>query len=431
MHIHILSIAGQGMTTALALGLKNQGHFVTGSDQTHIYPPASTQLAAAQIPVNTTPIDASIDLAIIGSGFKAFSQTQQEFAHINQLKIPYLSATNYIAQNIIKKNSILIAGAYGKTTITALVVWILTQAGYQPSYFFGGQSKNNLPSLQFSDSDWSVVEADESINGLDTQAKFLYYPTTHLVLTSAAWEHKDSYPTADLNKLAFQKLVNQIPPNGFLVYNPTESTTTPLLPICLGQKLPYNQKLDFPSQLIGDFNHANILAAATLCLALGVDQDTLAQAIKSFAGIHHRLDQTIINNRIFIDDFAQSAPRLTQAIAAIQKHYPSKTLKIFFEPHASFLQHRQSLIDFDKVFKSATEVVLSPIKFNPTIDKNDRSTAVDYRRQIGDKLLYLPDYDQIYNHFIATLTSNDILVHFSSGGLDGLTTYQKIINYFS
>ena len=70
------------------------------------------------------------------------------------------------------------------------------------NHFFGGQAIDGTPSLKFSDSDWSAVEADESINGLDTQAKFLYYPVKYLVLTSAKWEHQDSYPTVEKNLAA-------------------------------------------------------------------------------------------------------------------------------------------------------------------------------------------------------------------------------------
>lgn len=46
---------------------------------------------------------------------------------------------------------------------------------------FGGNPKNKFDSLKFSNSDWSIVEGDESIHGLDTKAKFLYYRPKYLV----------------------------------------------------------------------------------------------------------------------------------------------------------------------------------------------------------------------------------------------------------
>ena len=84
---------------------------------------------------------------------------------------------------------------------------------------FGGYSKNKIESLNFSSSNWSIVEADESINGLDKKAKFLYYPVKHLILTSADWEHKDSYPNKLKNFKAFKKLIINIPNDGTLLIN--------------------------------------------------------------------------------------------------------------------------------------------------------------------------------------------------------------------
>lgn len=93
MHIHILGIAGT-MTASLAVALKKQGNLVSGSDQDKIYPPISTILEEADIKINSTPINSSIDLAIIGSSFSSFQRTKDEFEQIKKLKIKYISASN-------------------------------------------------------------------------------------------------------------------------------------------------------------------------------------------------------------------------------------------------------------------------------------------------------------------------------------------------
>src|SRR3989339_1247587 len=147
MHIHILGIAGQGMTTPLAVELKRLGHHVTGSDQQRIYPPASTIIKKAAIPINQTPITQQIDLAIVGSSYKSFPKSIYEFEQIQKLAIPYISATKFISQNLVKPQSILIAGSFGKTTITGLISWIMFKAGYKPSFMFGGKAINRIPSL--------------------------------------------------------------------------------------------------------------------------------------------------------------------------------------------------------------------------------------------------------------------------------------------
>lgn len=425
MHIHILGIVGN-MTAPLALELKRQGHHITGSDQEKIWPPYSTILKRAKISINQTPIDQKIDLVIVGSSFKNFSRTQQEFETIKLLKIPYISATNYIADNIGRKNTILVAGSYGKTTISALLVWIFKKAHLNPAYMFGGLALNRIPSLRITNSPWSIIEADESINGLDTRAKFLYYPIKHLILTSANWEHKDSYSSEVENSAAFQKLLGRLKPNSFLVYHPSLQS---LVQNCHCQKIPYGLNLKFVSQLIGQFNQENICATATLALKLGISPATIQLAIKSFRGIKHRLELVRKTHDIyFYRDLAQSPSRIQQALLAIHQAHPNYSIKVLFEPHASFLRDKRALSGLKKAFLLSQEVVLPKINYHP--NKNLRATYLDYKNEIGDRLIYIPLMSGVLAYYSSTLKSKTVLVHFSSGGVSGKNILKKIIRKF-
>jgi len=432
MHIHILAIAGT-MTAPLAVQLKNQGHSVTGSDQQKIYPPLSDIFSKNHLDLpNTFKIDKSIDLVIVGSGFKAFSQTQNEFELIKKLKIPYISATDYIAQNLAKKKSILVAGSYGKTTITSLLVWTFLKAGIDPSYMFGGEIINNITPLHFGNSDFSIIEADESINGLDTQAKFLSYPVKYLVLTGANWEHKDSYKTELDNLDAFKKLVAKIPKDGLLIYNPKGPNIDKLLPFCQSKIIPYDFGFNFSTNLIGKHNHENIVAAYTLCRSLGISDIIIQQAIKNYLGVKRRLELVSkINNTYFFDDFAQSPSRIISAIQAIKDYFPNHKIKVYFEPHASFLQHKSGIIGFKEAFNQASEVIIGKINFNHNTNKLTRTTARDFINEIGNTCHYVPLDKDIVKHFSQSLKSGDVLIHFSSGGLDGLKNFTKIIKNYS
>ena len=86
MRIHILGIAGT-MTAPLAVSLKKQGHQLSGSDQDKIYPPISTVLKKAKIKINLYDITPDIDLCIIGSSYKSFETTKNEFIKIKKIKI--------------------------------------------------------------------------------------------------------------------------------------------------------------------------------------------------------------------------------------------------------------------------------------------------------------------------------------------------------
>jgi UDP-N-acetylmuramate: L-alanyl-gamma-D-glutamyl-meso-diaminopimelate ligase len=412
-HIHILGIAGT-MTAPLANALIKKGYLVTGSDQQNIYPPISQLIS--KIPLNQPLSD--IDLAIIGSSFKSFLICKNEFEQIKKLDIPYISATNYLAQNLIKNNSILVAGSFGKTTITSILSWIMPNS----NYFFGGVAINDMPSLNFSDSDWSIIEADESINGLDTQAKFLYYPVKYLILTSVKWEHKESYQTAEDNFSAYKNLIEKLPTDGLLVYNPNDPEIDKLLPSCRSKKVPYGN-FDFKTSLIGQHNKDNINAALTLCHELGINSSN----ISTYKGLRRRLEIVSDNNNILvIDDFAQSAIRVKSAIEAIRFSYPNRPIKIYFEPHASFLHNQESLREFDQMKSLCQEFILGKIIFSS--DKQNRITAKDWQDIFAEKFHYFPNDTDIISYLTTHLRPNDILVHFSSGGLDGLNNLKKVYN---
>ena len=69
MHVHILGICGTLMGS-IALLAKAQGHQVSGSDD-QVYPPMSTQLEEASIPLQSpyaeNSIPAGADLVVLGN----------------------------------------------------------------------------------------------------------------------------------------------------------------------------------------------------------------------------------------------------------------------------------------------------------------------------------------------------------------------------
>ncbi len=455
-HIHILGIAGT-MTASLAVALKQAGARVTGSDQPKIFPPISTTLKKADIKINITDIDHDINQAIIGSSYNLFENTKEEFKQIKQQKIPYLSATKYIAQNIIKPNSIIVAGSFGKTTITSLLAWIFHHTKLKPSYMFGGSSKNKFSPVKITDSNWSIVEGDESIHGLDKTAKFLYYPAKYLIITSADWEHKDSYPDAASNLKTFKKLVQKLPSDGVFLVNQQSPSALSLAQYSPAKVISYNtpesdyflektipQKnfttliIRTPSgiiktntTLIGQFNFENILAAVALSDYLAISPKIIAKSIFSYRGIRRRLELVAKpKNILFFDDFAQSGNRIKSTLTALNSHYPQKKIKVLYQAHASFSQYKSSLDELKNAFNLADEIVLTQLKFNHNINKKNRNTAKDFRDCLGSKLIYLPLKTQIMQYYKHSLTSNDILIYMSSGGLEGNRIFKSVINLF-
>jgi len=218
-HIHIIGICGVA-TSALGIAFKNAGVKVTGSDK-GFFPPVSTELEKAGIPFyagwhpekmteNGTP-------DFVMTGGTGTSASNPETLYAREKGIPVISFAEALGKYVVHKNSIVCSGTWGKTTISALLSFILSEAGMRPGYFSGGVSLSH-PSAAISDSDWSVVEGDEyQVSISDRRPKFVYYAPTHLLLTSVSWDHADLYPTEKNYFDAFEKLVKEVPENGRIV----------------------------------------------------------------------------------------------------------------------------------------------------------------------------------------------------------------------
>ena len=425
--IHIIGIAGH-TSSALALALKNQGHHISGSDQEKIYPPAGPLLQKHGISVNQNNLNSQTNLVIVGNFPENVKKIKEDLATLEKLKLPYLTLTDFLAQKIARKNAITVTGAHGKSSTSALLTWILQKNGLNPSYMFGSPLVDGTPSLAINNSDWSVLEGDEAFHGFDKKAKFLYFPQKYTIITSTYWEHKDCYSSEKGNLQAYLSLVSQIPSNGILVLNKKDPNS-----LLLSQKahcpvLFYNQgPLQYQTKLLGSYNLENIDAAFTLSQALKLDQRKTLEAIKTFPGLKRRLEKIKEKNGIlFFDDFAQDSQRVKQALLTLQKNYPQKNIKVFFEPHASFLKRKEALKDFAEAFLPAKKVILTKISYDPKISPAQRSTFSTWKNILKNKLVYFPLPEHLEKYLQTDLKKGDLLIHMSSGGLKGQEILKRL-----
>ena len=195
-HIHITGICGVA-TSAIAIAFKKIGWKVTGSDK-GFFPPVSTELEKQLVPFYAGWHPEKVgkpDIVMIGAS--GTSPNNPEIIYANENNIPVYPLAEILQKYFIKKNSIVITGTWGKTTISALLSFILIQAKMDPSYFTGGLSLSHDTGA-ITDSDWSVMEGDEyQVSISDKRPKFTYYNPTHLLLTSVSWDHADLYPTEE------------------------------------------------------------------------------------------------------------------------------------------------------------------------------------------------------------------------------------------
>lgn len=254
--IHFIGICGVAMS-ALATAFHIRGWKVTGSD-VGFFPPISDYLEKNNINfypgwhVEKMMANGIPDLIVVGN---VAGSTNPELLFVQKNKLNYKSYPEVVAEYIVQPNSIVCAGTYGKTSTATLMTLILQNAGFDPSYMFGGLSLNleasakinndvdqigqptptpRAAGIAFGDArpkrgidsgttqnsynKWSVLEGDEYKTARwDNRPKFALYSPTHLLLTSVTWDHADIYPTEESYFQAFRDLVAMIPSSGLIV----------------------------------------------------------------------------------------------------------------------------------------------------------------------------------------------------------------------
>ena len=224
MHVHILGICGTLMGS-IALLAKAQGHQVSGSDD-QVYPPMSTQLEEASIPLQSpyseNSVPAGADLVVLGNAGLGRGNPAVE-ALLTQ-RIPYCSGAEFLGRYVLQdKWVIAVSGTHGKTTTASILTWILKEAGLDPGYLIGGVPIGMGPSAAMGSSPFFVIEADEyDTSFFDRRAKFLHYAPQTLIINNLEFDHADIYPDLASIQAQFRQLVRLVPTHG-LIIKPAEA----------------------------------------------------------------------------------------------------------------------------------------------------------------------------------------------------------------
>jgi UDP-N-acetylmuramate: L-alanyl-gamma-D-glutamyl-meso-diaminopimelate ligase len=218
MHYHLIGIAGTAMGSLAGL-LQAKGHRVTGSDE-GVYPPMSTLLDRLGIeyrrsfdPAHLVPAP---DLVVVGN---AISRGNVELEAAMERGLRYTSSADVLREEFLAGRHVLaVAGTHGKTTTSALLVWILERAGLAPSFLVGGVLENLGASQRLTDSELFVVEADEYDTAFfDKGPKMWHYRPRTAVVTNVEFDHADIFRDDRAYRYAFERFVNLVPRNGTLV----------------------------------------------------------------------------------------------------------------------------------------------------------------------------------------------------------------------
>src|SRR5207248_880613 len=108
---------------------------------------------------------------------------------------PILSFPQVLAELSNEKETIIVAGSYGKSTSTALLAHCLENTRLDPSYFIGA-IPTAMPNAHMGKGNLFVLEGDEyPSSNSDPRSKFLHYHPAHVLMTPLAHDHFNIFTT--------------------------------------------------------------------------------------------------------------------------------------------------------------------------------------------------------------------------------------------
>ena len=440
---------------SLAGLLKDAGHEVSGSD-VGFYPPMAEKLREWRIPTiegylesHVTP---DIEMVIVGNACRKDNpEARAAFEKgIRVLSFP-LAVREFFLSN---QKSIVVTGTHGKTTTTALLAYLLVEAGQDPSFLVGGIPRNFGKSYRLGDGDMFVIEGDEYDSAFfDKRPKFLHYRPNIAVLTSVEYDHADIYPDMSAYRAAFAQFLDLLPSNGLLLAYSDDPEVEDLMSRAGCRVIPYGlgehqigwravdikpdgqgmrfrlmiygkRKDEFFVPLPGRHNVANTLAALAVAHHLGVSLEDLARYLSGFQSVTRRMEIRGVQNGVTVlDDFAHHPTAVRETLDAVRNNYPSAHLVAVFEPRTNTSRRNIFQNQYSVSFTGADQViVLPPFRADqiPEGDRFDSSTLVQALIDHGQKAQCMESVERVVAHLTETLEPGSVVLIMSNGAVDNI-----------
>lgn len=454
---HFIGIAGKGMS-ATALLLRESGVIVTGSDE-GFYPPVSDYLLSAGIRFsngyNKDNIPNDADAIVVGRNAKLTPQANDEVRAAVDSGLPVYSFPDIISDITRDTDNIVVVGSYGKSTCTALMAWVLKENDLDPSYFIGEVTNGFAAYAHRGRGPTFVLEGDEYPSShWDNTSKFLHYNAKSVILTSAAHDHVNVFPTHESYLAPFRCLLARLPNDGTLVVNGGDKFALNLAAkvdarincvtygiddnsawypkdIQFGQETKFqlcckgNAVTSCSTTLLGMHNVENIVGVSTMLLERElVTAAGLRDAVASFKGVKRRLECLSQNSMIPVyEGFGSSYEKALSAIAAMRLHFRTRRLLVVFEPHTFTWRNASAVAYYDDVFVEADKVFI----FSPASQGAETHSQLTHSEIVKRVLAAGVDCEPILSaeHGLEicrrNITENDAVLLLTSGSLGGLT----------
>jgi UDP-N-acetylmuramate--alanine ligase len=214
------------------------------------------------------------------------------------------SRADFLAELVSLQPAIVVSGAHGKTTTTAMIAFVLAETGRDPAYLIGGEVPQ-LGGNAGAGEGWLVVEGDESDRTVESLR-----PEIGVVLNVELDHHATFASEAELEDM-FARWTAQVPQ----VVRGWE-----LEPVAVALAVP------------GEHNRLNAAAALAALELAGVPRAEAEPVLARFAGAGRRF--TLVGEaggvRVY-DDYAHHPSEIAATVAAARER--AARVHVLFQPH--------------------------------------------------------------------------------------------------
>jgi UDP-N-acetylmuramate: L-alanyl-gamma-D-glutamyl-meso-diaminopimelate ligase len=445
MHLHILGICGTFMG-GVALLARALGHRVTGSDA-NVYPPMSTQLAAAGIDLHEgyepAHLQPAPDVVVVGNAMKRGIAAVE---YMLDAGLPYVSGPQWLAEHLLPGRHVLaVAGTHGKTTTASMLAWLLQDAGLEPGFLIGGVPLDFGVSARLGGSHF-VVEADEYDTAFfDKRSKFVHYRPRTLVLNNLEFDHADIFDDLAMIQRQFHHLVRTVPGQGLIVHPRGEKALDEVLAMgCWTPTESTGDGGDWSAELLaadgsafrvyrrgaeagvvrwghgGAHNVQNALSAVAAAAHAGVAPERGIDALSRFQGVKRRMELRgeVRGVRVY-DDFAHHPTAIASTLQGLRRRVGRERIVAVLEPRSNTMRmgvHRDALAG------SLAEADRVHVFVPPELDWDAASALAP----LAERLVVAEAVADIVHAVTAEVAPGDHVLVMSNGGFQGI--HQRLLD---
>ncbi len=371
--VSFCGISGSGMS-ALAQVLKSRGYDVSGSDRSFDQgkdeknKKALEEIGIKIFKQDGSAVNKNTDFLYIST---AVEDSIPDVKKALQLGVKIKKRSDLLSEIFSGfKYGIAVGGTSGKTTLTAMIGFILDRLGKKPTVINGGLLKNyqkqkGIENVILNNGNIAVIEADESDGSIEKYNPYIavvnnitidHKPIVELKKLFSDFINRAKFGIINLDCENSKELIKNKNVKTFSIKNPkADIYFSDIKPLKHGVSYKFMDKR-FHLKLIGSFNVSNAAAAVLATSMLGINPKDAALVLEKFSGTKRRLDVIGTKKSItVIDDFAHNPDKVKASMSALRDY--KGRLIVMFQPHG-----------FSPMRMMGKEIIES---FHQTMNKND------------------------------------------------------------